>query len=294
MLTHIGVASENAFILPIHGLTPKDSLLLRSVTGLNPPDINLFIGEFSRDGGFYQGRRVGNRNVVMTIDLNPNPALGETVQGWRDILYRTFIDPQIIGDYIRLDLYDDSGRKLYVVGYTEKFETDLFGQTTVQISMICPDPYIRQDGITTMTSETGWISVPFVYVGTAETGFEIETSIEVNSVGLTLTNNGRSMALVHDFTVGEVVYINTNRGSRKILKALQTDVDAASGDTLSEKWSNLEADELTTSLLAAMTPASRWLELHSQSNSMSIYGDALSDGNVVIKALEYQNSYWGV
>ena len=70
---------EQALSLPILGLTPKDSLLLRKVTGLNPPDVNLFIGDYSRDGGTYQGRRVESRNVVLTIDLNPNPALGDTV-----------------------------------------------------------------------------------------------------------------------------------------------------------------------------------------------------------------------
>lgn len=107
MLTRIDVDSENPFYIPILGAAPKDSLMVRTITGLNPPDKDLFIGDYARDGGSYQGRRVGQRNVVMILDINPNPALGETVSGWRELLYKAFDDPLPDADSVQLTLKDD-------------------------------------------------------------------------------------------------------------------------------------------------------------------------------------------
>lgn len=295
MITHVSVASENAFVLPIHGITPKESLLLRSVTGLNPPDVDLFIGDYARDGGYYHGRRVGKRNIVLTIDLNPNPALGETVQGWRDFLYKAFFDPQIEGDYLRLNLYDDLGRELYVVGYVDKFDDDMFSEnTTVMISMICPDPYIRQAGFTTLWNGSGWITVPFNYHGSAEVGFEVELPILSSTSQLVLSNNSKSITVTYPFVPGNTVYVNTNRGARDILMANSVEVEARSSMTVVDRWKELESGGFTTSLISGLSSSSRWIELHSQNNSMNVHGHEANDGRVVIQTLAYQESYWGV
>lgn len=265
---------EQALALPILNLTPKDSLLLSKVTGLNPPNVNLFIGEYSRDGGIYQGRRVESRNVVLTIDLNPNPALGETVAGLRDLLYKTFMDPQVSADYSQLILREDDGRSRYLVGYAETFESEIFSkETTVQISMLCPDPYIRDLQETVLSDEFGWLTVPFEYGGTAETGFEVTINVNTATPALTLANNGRTMVVTYPFLPGDVVYFNTNRGSRQI---------------------TLTRSGLQTPLFAQLSPLSRWLELHSQANSMTVYGLSPSVRPAGIMQLAYTATYWGV
>ena len=289
MLTKIDVDSENAFFLPILGVTPKDSLLIRQVTGLNSADINLFIGDYARDGGIYQGRRVGNRNIVLTIDLNPNPALGETVSGLRELLYKAFLDPQVDADYIKLAFHDDTGNVRYLVGYTEKIETDIFSpETTVQISIICPDPYLRDEVETTLENTPGWITVPpFTYQGTADTGFEVEIVINTATPTLTLSNNsvtdtttdplynqGR-MIITRDFVVGDSVYINTNRGSRDIILT-----PSGGGDPIS--------------LIGGLSPLSPWLELHSQSNVMKVAGATPTSVVAAITSLKYRPAYWGI
>lgn len=287
MLTRIDVRSENAFFVPTIGATPKDSLLLRKVTGLNPPDINLFIGDYSRDGGIFQGRRVGNRNVVITLDLNPNPSLGETVAGLREMLYKAFIDPLVEADYVKLELHDDLGRVLFVVGYTEKFESEIFDvETMAQISMICPDPYIRDNVETLLTHPTGWTVVPFSYAGTAETGFYVDIWVNANTAKITLENNvvtddplspdynkGR-MILTKAFVVGDHIRLNTVRGQRSL--TLQQGIGAE------------------TSIVANLDPASQWLELHSQSNLMKVYGTTAADAAAVIRTLKYTQAYWGI
>lgn len=279
MLTQIDVvygdeSGEQALALPILGVTPKESLLIRKVTGLNPPDPTLFIGEYARDGGFYQGRRVGARNVVLTMDLNPNPAFGETIRGLREILYKTFMDPQVDADYIRLVLHDDDSQQRYLVGYAEKFETEIFDvETMAQVSIICPDPYIRDQVETVLEHATGWISVPFTYTGTAETGFEVDLIITADTPTVTFSNNNRTMVINYAFVAGDIIRINTKRGERDI---------------------TLDRSGVITPLIAKLNTQSRWLELHSQNNAMKVYGATETDFVAVVKKLVYTATYWGV
>lgn len=275
MLTQIDVDSENAFFVPILGVTPKDSLLIRKITGLTPPDPDLFIGDFSRDGGTYQGRRVGQRNVVLTIDLNPNPALDETISGLREMLYKAFMDPQVDGDYVKLNFHLDDGRVLYLVGYTEKFEGDLFDvETLLQISLICPDPYLRDNVQQVLTHPKGWATVQFSYAGTAETGFEAEIQVNSPTSTLTIDNNGKTMVINRDFASGDMVRVNTVRGSRSL--TVQT---GASPET---------------SIVASLTPTSPWLELHSQMNALKVYGATTGDLIASVRSLKYTQAYWGI
>jgi hypothetical protein len=282
LLTQIDVDSENAFLVPILGVTPKDSLLVRKITGLNPPDIQLFIGDYARDGGIYQGRRVGNRNVVITFDLNPNPALGETISGLRELLYKAFVDPQVEADYIKLTLHDDEDRVRYIVGYTEKFETEIFDvETMAQISIICPDPYIRDDSETVKrpadyltNPNSGWTAVPFTYDGSAETGFEVEILITVATSVLTLENNGKTMVINRAFSAGDTV--------------------------LHQHYSRLQKHDgyltggVTSSIIASLLSTSPWLELHSQANTMKVYGATSTNIVAAIRSLSYVQSYWGM
>lgn len=274
MITRVDILSENAFFIPILGVTPKDSLLIQKIIGLNAADINLFIGEFARDGGYYQGRRVQPRNVVITLELNPDPAKNETVSGLRDMLYKAFLDPHPTSDNLKILFYDDEGRSRTINGYVEKFETDIFSvETLCQISIVCPDPYLRDNESTILSSDTGWITVPFTYSGTSETGFEIEIEITGNTPTLTLSNNGRTMVFTHAFLVGDKIRINTNRGARSL---------------------TMTRGGVTTSILGKLSYNSTWLDLHSQANLLKVYGATEETIVAAVKELEYTTAYWGI
>lgn len=275
MLTQIDINSENAFFVRVVGATAMDSLLVRKITGLSPPDINLFIGEYARDGGIYQGRRVGNRNVVITMDLNPNPALGETVKGLRELLHKAFYDPLAEADFLQLNLHDDAGNIRYLVGYAEKFDSEIFEPESVAvISLICPDPYLRDSSEVTLSNAGGWTTVPFVYAGTAETGFTATILVNTATSTITLDNNGKKMVINRSFAAGDVILLNTTRGARSI-NLLPGGTGAA------------------VSLLPFLTATSQWLELHSQANTMKIYGATTGSVPAGITQLKYRQAYWG-
>lgn len=332
MLTKIVVDSDVQHELPILGVTPKNSLLIRKVTGLNPPDRTLFIGDYSQDGGIYQGRRVGNRNVVFTIDLNPNPALGETVQSLREDLYKAFIDPQTDGDYLKLVLTDETDREVYLVGYCEKFETEIFDvETMCQISMICPDPYLRNNNDTVLVQDpNGWVQVLFEYDGTAETGFIARIYVTTATTNISLLNNLKAMDLRSPTTyaIGDIIIVNTLAGERSITLTKPStlpsqpsefvigngylrnsyvfygpgvwrcDSDVLGGGTTIYQIPSKTTDYWTlvsTPIVSHLDPKSQWLQLHSVDNSLRVNQIGNPLGIVAnIRRLEYTSAYWGM
>ena len=306
MLKQIDVVYEGdegleTYTLPVLTATAKSSVIVRKVTGLEPPTNSLFVGEYSRDGGTYQGRRTQVRNVVITVDLNPSPALGQTVSSLRQELYRIFMDPQVESEYVQLVLTLVDGSELYVIGYTETIESEIFGvETSMQISMVCPDPFIRDSVGTVLYNETGtWkITPPFAYLGTAKSGFETQLQVDSAVSRIALVLNNRSMIVEHDFVTNDVIYLNTNVGELDIRRASGTDfadVQAAYPEmTLAELWETLRVDGQTTPLVGGLANSSRWLQLKSKSNVIAVHGSAFEDGLVGVKALQYRAAYWGL
>lgn len=331
MITQIDVMSEDAFALPILGVTPKSSLLIRKIDGLTPPDKTLFIGSYAQDGGLYQGRRVLNRNVVVTLDLNPNPALGETVSSLRDKLYRAFNDPQPEGDHLKMVFHEDTSRETYLVGYAEKFTSDIFSSDTLcQISMICPDPYIRDNTDTILVQPTGWVQVPFTYQGSAETGFVVRIYVTAPTTAITLYNNGKVMQFVNPsgYAIDDVIVVSTIRGARSLTlthaaaitstpleftpptgystnnivfygeglwKALNDNM--AGGTTSYDAPSDANANWqfISVPAVSQLQASSQWLELHSADNTMRVYEGSNPESIVAnIKYLKYTSSYWGL
>ena len=306
MLTKIATETEvNGQIVsiaaPILGLSPKDSLQVISTKGLEAVDATLFIGDAAQDGGTYQGRRIGTRNVVITYNLNPNPALGETVAGLRALLYQAFFNPTTNNVYVKVDFYEDDVLTKYVVGYTEKMPASIFSNdTTVQISLICPDPFIKDNLFTSISDPSGWMALPFYYNGTAPAGIELEVKTTVDgSTPFTLNLNGNKMVLEETFEAARATYINTEPGYKALLTALKTDLDAANAlypdGPMRTVWEYLESKGQTKSLLGSLTTDSSWLAIRpTSSNMLKVYGDVEGDGAFSITKLQYVSNYWGM
>ena len=50
MLTRVDVQSENPFYLQIRDARPSDSIHVAKIEGLGPPDIDIQMGDYARDG----------------------------------------------------------------------------------------------------------------------------------------------------------------------------------------------------------------------------------------------------
>lgn len=277
MLTRVDVLSETPFQLKIRDAKPTDSIILDKIEGLTPPAVDLYMGEYVRDGGFYNGRRVGPRHPVITLTLNPNYRLNESVDGLREIVYRSFLDPLPGSDEIQLLLHDDTMPLRVLAGHTEKIEGDTWSQdTTLQISMICPNPYIlgMTDNVVTAAGPVSTIQ----YSGSAETGFITELEITTPTSHLYLTVDERPPTILeYPFQAGDRVIINSNPGFLRV--------------------QHTRAGQ-TKDILYATTAASQWSYLRGRVNVVRAYGVPTSNTPrpivATIEKITYRDTYWGI
>lgn len=273
MLTRVDVQSENPFYLNIRDARPTDSIIVSKIEGLGPVDIDLFIGDFARDGGSYDGRRVPPRDLTFWLEYNPNYEAGESVSGLRRLLYKTFLDPFPRSKSVPLIFHDDEVADQQLVGYTTKFDGDIFSdETTAQIVMRCPQPYLVDVVETVKLSEGP--TLPFQYAGTAETGFIVEAEITVNTSWLKLDLNDVIMIMDYDFQVGDEVYIDTRPGSKRV---------------------QVTRAAVTTDILYSLyTSTSEWLLIHSPDNVLKIYGATPESIVGNITRVAFNAYHWGV
>lgn len=211
------VGNPNYDVLSIDGLTPSSATINRSIVA-------------TVDGSKVNSSYANERNIVMVIrpkcDIEAN----------RINLYKFIKIKQQLKIY-----YKNESRDVYIEGYVESFDGDLFenGQS-FQISIVCPQPYFKAiDNLVTSFSATkSMFEFPF---SIEESGIELAT-IVVGEQTL-IPNNGdeetgaiiqiyaRDIVLEptiynYDtnefFTIeiemfaGDMVEINTNKGNKSI------------------------------------------------------------------------------
>lgn len=272
MLKQVVVQGANPRTFNIEDVDPNEILLLQSISGLTSTDVTLFTGDYARDGGYYQGRRATKLNPVFSIKMNPDFKSDIIVSDLREMLYQIFHEPQAGSDAVQVILKDDRKPDRYFYGYTEHVDADHFEKTRkAQVSMITVDPYLRSVNQTTASDATGWVSTSITYDGSAKTGLEVTLKVKTATTQIVLDIGGVTMTLVRSagFAVNDTIYINTIQGQRAI-KLNGVDV------------------------MAALTPASKWLQLSNGVNAIKTYATASGDGKVAIMNYTFRSAWWGV
>ena len=188
-------------------LSSQLGFVLTSVTGLTPPMSAVNTSTLAtKDGSLYNSSKMNNRNIVLTI----KPVW--RVEATRVNLYKYIKSKK----YIKLYLKTDS-RDVYIEGYVESFDGDLYelGQT-LQVSVICPDPYFIKK-----TAETYNFADQAVTVTNSsdfETGCQITLNITGVAENVTITNSatGETFIFKQALENGDKVTIDTRRGKKKL------------------------------------------------------------------------------
>lgn len=124
------------------------------VTGLDPVKADITTAKVAnRNGVRYVSSRKQPRNVVITVYIN------EPVEANRIELYKYVKSKEWLRVYFK-----NKSRDVYVDGYVESFECDLFKQTqTAQISVICPNPQLIdvEPDVEDISTVKGLFSFPF-------------------------------------------------------------------------------------------------------------------------------------
>ena len=277
MLTRVDVLSENPFYLQIRDAKPTDSIIVEKIEGLDPPDIDLFIGDYARDGGYYSGRRVPRRQPIMTLRINPNYALGETTAGLRRLIYKAFANPFATTNGVQLLLHDDTLPDRYLTVYLEKAPAGIFdpGTPTIVLSFQAPNPYIL-DYVATVVAAAG-PTVPFTYAGDVDAGFEINFTVTAATSIIKFALNGVEMNLTAGWLVGDQIYVDTRPGSRKI-----------------QLTRTVGGSPITYDVLFARVQTTPWLALHAPDNTLQAYGATSSTVVGNITQVRHRAMYWGI
>lgn len=259
--------------LPLEEVT--NGLYIENVDGLDPVKASVVSSSFANmDGSQYQSSRREERNLKLTIGLDPDYTIDTpSVEVLRNRLYDFFMPKS----EVKFRFILDTGLEVDIIGRVESFETPLFSaEPRVVISVICNDPdFIDVDpvplsGNTTSTTTTTTIE----YAGTVETGIEFVLNVNRTLTAFTLYHQGPDgITRTFDFSAnlvnGDVVKITTIRGKKS--------VTLTRGGTVS-------------SLLYAKSPQSFWIELSRGNNLFRAY----ATGAAIPYTLTYTTRYGGL
>lgn len=214
-------------------LTQMESMFqIISITGLNPPNAQINTSKIAGlDGSQFNSSNMNERNIVITIKINGD------VERNRIILYRFFRNKEWCKFH-----YKNGIRNVYIEGYVETTEVDLFSRSEImQISILCPNPYFKDaneiiddiskaiasfefpfainsnDPIEISTIDTSRITD--VYNDSeSETGVIIEINVlgTVNKILIRNTITGKTFTLNYNFIRNDKIIIDTNKGNKSI------------------------------------------------------------------------------
>lgn len=252
---------------PIIGASPQDVYICKGVDGLGPPEIQVSMANTLNAGGFYQGRRALNKQLVALIGLNPNYALGQVPGDLRTTLYGLLAPAE--DDSITVQFVDDEEVVASIVGYVSKMEINPFAETPeVQVTTDCNSPYLVAPDELFIEPESK-PSPSIENVGTAPAGIHMEVQFTADLAGWTMQHvSGRKMELDYDFLTGDLLTIDTRPGHREI-SVLRVGVKS--------------------NIIYALTEDSIWFMLHGGVNNFATSSSAFDWGDVF-----YLPQFWGI
>lgn len=243
-------------------LSNNNSMQLVSISGLNPPAATINMTEMAgADGSVFNSSKLGNRNIV--IELQPV----NNIENARLLLYSYIKSKKYIKLYITTD-----NRELYTEGYVESIEVDLNANPQmIQVSIICPDPYLYDVDETEMPISTTAVNI--LNLGDSETGFVTTFVMSGFVAGLQLTNSttNKSFKLRYAFQTADILTLNTMRGQKSI--------------------SLLRGTE-TINLINYIEDDTEWPQLELGNNNISFSAD--SGSNLISARVSFTLLYEGV
>lgn len=139
-------------IIPLVPSSPADPLFIRDVKGLEPVTATVNSRGYGViDGEFYTSSRLGKRNIVITLALNPS-AGSASIANSRSTIYSYFVPKGMM----KLRFVLDDRSAVEIDGIVESVTGDRFVQDPeLQISILCPKPNFLAATPVVVTGQTG-------------------------------------------------------------------------------------------------------------------------------------------
>ena len=211
-------------------LTYNKNYVISEIGGLTPPKSRINLSDIAgMDGALFNSAKAETRNIVLTV-LPQNP-----VEKNRLALYKFAQVAQWCKIY-----YSNGSVDVQIEGYVETVEGSLFSKTqTIQISIICPQPYFEslREIYNDISSLISSFEFPFaidsegvefsyiernvlanvVNVGNVTTGLLIYITARGDVVNpIIYDDKGGFIGLNMTLRSGEQIVINTKSGERSV------------------------------------------------------------------------------
>lgn len=286
--------NKNGDIITLSGAEDKYQII--GIEGLNPPNASINRSEVSgMDGAKYMSAKLEERNIVLTVRINGQ------VEKNRLNLYKYFQSKKYCKMY-----YSNGSRDVYIEGYVETIECDLFTMTEeMQISIICPDPYFQDTNeiLTDISQVLGGFEFPFAFGGNGVldstiTDEAIEFSGYVEKRIVNLINDGEDDTGFIITIIAKDTVINPTIYNVDTRESFTLNVEMAKGDVLTintnkgHKSVTLMNNLVATSRINKVARGSTWLSLNKGDNLFTYEAEA-GGADMQVKFL-YRNKYQAV
>lgn len=268
----ISYGGTSDFVFPLDSEIETAPYVVKSIDGLDPAQIDVFVSDSILDEGQYQGRSPLKKEIVLLMGFNPNYSIGETTAELRSRLY-SLLTPKL-GKTLTFKLLDDSSTVVgYISGMIKGFEANPFSKDPeVQITIPCFSPYFQLDRYTEPSPGTlNKNPIPMMNLGDAPTGFKLVLTFTTAYTSFQIENEDSSSAFhpVYNFAVGDILTINTHPRQRVC---------------------TVTRSGVVTNLLPVITPASEWLMLSGGLNNMPV----VTGTGFNINEVSHIPRFWGV
>lgn len=193
----------------------------RKVDGLGPVKAAISTVELaSESGSTFLSSKDSARNIVFNVEFKPDFASGFTYTDLRRHLYEVFTPRS----EVEMRFNDSDLGEMAISGYVEAHEPDIFSDNpSVQVSVLCPDPYFRRPGAGStevLVPDASVASFNIPYSGHVPTGFSVEFKITeaMSSAKLSLLKTGTDgeISIQTAFNVGDIVRVVTVPGQKVV------------------------------------------------------------------------------
>ena len=249
-------------------LSTNPNYIVYKIEGLQPPSVNVNVSDnATSDGSTFNSARVESRNIVMYV------ALKGIVENSRINLYKYFPLKKKIKLY-----YKNDTRDVYIEGYVELIECDLFSASEVaQISLICPQPYFKAvDEVVNYFSEiSSYFSFPF---STPKSGIELSAITTNIRKSIIYAGDIESGMIIKLYAIGTVVnpviYDVFNRTYIKLNCTMEVNDEIIINTYKGEKSITLVRNGESSNVMGYMAADSTWLTLQSGDNLFTYDADS--------------------
>lgn len=278
-------------------------ILVRSVTGLGPPDATINSTEVaSGDGSVYNSARTTSRNIVFSLQF----LFADTIEDSRHLTYKYFPIKKPVTIRVETD-----NRTCETIGYVESNEPDIFSEEeTAQISVVCPDPYFyssESGGKTTVVffGVDSLFEFPFSNESFEENLIEfgnIKYRQEENiyydgdtEVGITIVMH--ALGEVRDITVystktRERMHIDTDKLAAIMGSGIQNGDTITISTVKGSKYITILRNGVTTNILNALDRDTDWFQLYKGDNRFAYVCEYGAED--LTFQIQYQTLYEGV